>query len=163
MAMARGRSNELLVFIDSTGRTYALPAHAAVRAGAGEPLTGRLNPPSARPSPASRSAVRAPPVLASSAGRSFVARLEDLVGNKAGKVALNPASGALMLPPTPVGDPDTDLLAAVTTAGRLLVFPVSELPSSRAARATRSSTSPRPRSKGRRCSASPPSVRDRSS
>lgn len=68
-------------------------------------------------------------ILASSAGHGFVARLEDLVSrNKAGKVALNPAKGAEVLPPVPVADPDQDLLAAVTDSGRLLVFPVAELP-----------------------------------
>jgi Type IIA topoisomerase (DNA gyrase/topo II, topoisomerase IV), A subunit len=68
-------------------------------------------------------------ILASSAGHGFVARLEDLVGrNKAGKVALNPAKGAEVLPPVPVADPGQDLLAAVTDSGRLLVFPVAELP-----------------------------------
>ena len=131
LAMARGRSNELLVFIDSTGRTYALPAHTLPSArGQGEPLTGRLNPPSGATFPGvALGGARAAVILASSAGHGFVARLEDLVSrNKAGKVALNPANGALVLPPTPVGDPDVDLLAAVTTAGRLLVFPVSELP-----------------------------------
>ena len=131
LAMARGRSNELLVFIDSTGRTYALPAHTLPSArGQGEPLTGRLNPPSGATFPGvALGSARAAVILASSAGHGFVARLEDLVSrNKAGKVALNPANGALVLPPTPVGDPDADLLAAVTTAGRLLVFPVSELP-----------------------------------
>ena len=129
--MARGRSNELLVFIDSTGRTYALAAHTLPSArGQGEPLTGRLNPPSGATFPGvALGGARAAVILASSAGHGFVARLEDLVSrNKAGKVALNPAGGAHVLPPTPVGDPATDLLAAVTTAGRLLVFPVSELP-----------------------------------
>ena len=131
LAMARGRSNELLVFIDSTGRTYALPAHTLPSArGQGEPLTGRLNPPSGATFPGvALGSARAAVILASSAGHGFVARLEDLVSrNKAGKVALNPANGALVLPPTPVRAPDADLLAAVTTAGRLLVFPVSELP-----------------------------------
>ena len=129
--MARGRSNELLVFIDSTGRTYALAAHTLPSArGQGEPLTGRLNPPSGATFPGvALGGARAAVILASSAGHGFVARLEDLVSrNKAGKVALNPAGGAHVLPPIPVGNPATDLLAAVTTAGRLLVFPVSELP-----------------------------------
>ncbi len=45
-AIARGRSNQLAVFIDSTGRAYALPAHTLPSArGQGEPLSGRLKPP----------------------------------------------------------------------------------------------------------------------
>ncbi|MDE2088677.1 MAG: DNA topoisomerase IV subunit A, partial [Gammaproteobacteria bacterium] len=44
-AVARGRSNQLTVFLDSSGRAYALPAHSLPSArGQGEPLTGRLNP-----------------------------------------------------------------------------------------------------------------------
>ena len=129
--MARGRSNELLVFLDSTGRTYSLPAHTLPSArGQGEPLSGRLNPPSgATFAGVALGGARAAVILASSAGHGFVARLEDLVSrNKAGKVALNPAKGAEVLAPTPVADPEQDLLAAVTSAGRLLVFPVAELP-----------------------------------
>ena len=122
-----GRSNELLVFIDSTVGPAAGACPASARGH--EPLTGGLGPPSGATALVSPSAALAAVILASSAGLGFVARLEDLVSrNKAGKVALNPANGALVLPPTPVGDPDADLLAAVTTAGRLLVFPVSELP-----------------------------------
>ena len=43
---ARGRSNQLAVLIDSTGRTYSLPAHELPSAkGPGEPLTAFLSPP----------------------------------------------------------------------------------------------------------------------
>src|SRR6185369_12606152 len=43
---AKGRSNQLAVVIDSTGRTYALPAHELPSAkGHGEPLTAFLSPP----------------------------------------------------------------------------------------------------------------------
>ncbi|HXL97453.1 MAG TPA: DNA topoisomerase IV subunit A, partial [Steroidobacteraceae bacterium] len=45
-AAARGRSTQLAVFIDSTGRAYSLPAHSLPSArGQGEPLSGRLDPP----------------------------------------------------------------------------------------------------------------------
>ena len=45
-ALARGRSLQPAVFIDSTGRTYTLPAHSLPGArGYGEPLSGRLDPP----------------------------------------------------------------------------------------------------------------------
>jgi topoisomerase-4 subunit A len=67
-------------------------------------------------------------LLGSSAGYGFVARLGELFAkNKAGKAVLSVGS-ARALPPVPIGDLETDLLAAVTDAGRLLVFPVSELP-----------------------------------
>ncbi|MEC8601155.1 MAG: DNA topoisomerase IV subunit A, partial [Pseudomonadota bacterium] len=42
---ARGKSNQTAVFLDSTGRTYALAAHTLPSArGQGEPLTGKINP-----------------------------------------------------------------------------------------------------------------------
>ena len=46
LAAARGRSTQLAVFLDSTGRAYSLPAHTLPSArGQGEPLSGRLDPP----------------------------------------------------------------------------------------------------------------------
>ena len=46
MAAVRGRSTQLAVFLDTTGRTYSLPAHTLPSArGQGEPLTGRFSPP----------------------------------------------------------------------------------------------------------------------
>ncbi|HWK73463.1 MAG TPA: DNA topoisomerase IV subunit A, partial [Povalibacter sp.] len=45
--VARGRSNQTVAFLDSTGRAYALAAHSLPSArGMGEPLTGRISPPS---------------------------------------------------------------------------------------------------------------------
>ncbi|HSG88990.1 MAG TPA: DNA topoisomerase IV subunit A [Pseudomonadales bacterium] len=129
--MARGRSNELLVFLDSTGRSYSLQAHTLPSArGNGEPLSGRLNPPSgATFAGVAIGGARTAVVLASSAGYGFVARLEDLVSkNRAGKAVLTLPKHAAVLEPIVVEDPESDDLVAVTTAGRVLVFPVAELP-----------------------------------
>ena len=68
-------------------------------------------------------------LMASSAGYGFLCRLGDLVGKqKAGKAVLTLPEGALVLPPQRVEAPESDLLVAVSSAGRMLVFPVSELP-----------------------------------
>lgn len=49
-AAARGMSNQPVVFIDSTGRSYALdPLTLPSARGQGEPLTGKLTPPPGRP------------------------------------------------------------------------------------------------------------------
>ena len=46
LSAARGRSNQLAVFIDSTGRAYTVGAHTLPSArGQGEPLSGYFNPP----------------------------------------------------------------------------------------------------------------------
>lgn len=129
--MARGRSNELLLFVDSTGRGYSLPAHTLPSArGNGEPLSGRLNPPSgATFAGVALGGGRDALLLATSAGHGFVARLEDLVTkNRTGKSVITVPKGASVLPPAEIADVEADLLVAVTSAGRMLVFPVAELP-----------------------------------
>lgn len=126
-----GRSNQFAVFIDSTGRSYSLPAHTLPSArGQGEPLTGRLTPPAG----ATFECALMPEdnqqfILASDAGYGFVVNSEDMQAkNKAGKALLSLPNGALVLAPVLVRDKATDLLAAVTNEGRLLIFPVAELP-----------------------------------
>lgn len=130
-AAAQGKSNQYAVFIDSTGRSYSLPAHSLPSArGQGEPLTGRLTPPPG----ASFECVLLPEdealyVAASDAGYGFVVKGEDLQAkNKAGKALLSLPAGAKVLPPRPLNDLDEDWLAAVTTEGRLLLFKVADLP-----------------------------------
>jgi len=130
-AAAVGRSNQFAVFIDSTGRSYSLAAHSLPSArGQGEPLTGRLTPPPG----ASFECVLLPEdealyVIASDAGYGFVVKGDDLQAkNKAGKALLSLPNGARVVAPRPLGSLDQDWLAAVTTEGRLLVFPVRDLP-----------------------------------
>ena len=130
-AAAAGRSNQYAVFIDSTGRSYSLAAHSLPSArGQGEPLTGRLTPPPG----ASFECVLLPDdealyVIASDAGYGFVVKGEDLQAkNKAGKALLSLPAGARVVPPRPLKNRDQDWLAAVTTEGRLLVFPIRDLP-----------------------------------
>ncbi len=130
-AAALGKSNQLATFFDSSGRSYSLPAHTLPSArGQGEPLTGRVSPP---PGAEFLSVVLGSPeelwLLASDAGYGFVARLEDLLAKqKAGKAILTLPAGARVLAPLPVLQQQSDLLAAVTNEGRLLIFPVAELP-----------------------------------
>ncbi|MCQ4346286.1 DNA topoisomerase IV subunit A [Pseudomonas stutzeri] len=130
-AAAPGRSNQQAVFLDSTGRSYSLPAHSLPSArGQGEPLTGRLAPPAG----AVFETVLLPEenalyLLASDAGYGFVTRGEDLLAkNKAGKALLSLPEGAKAMTPRPVGDPAGDRLVSVTSEGRLLLFPVADLP-----------------------------------
>ncbi|MFV0454689.1 MAG: DNA topoisomerase IV subunit A [Pseudomonas sp.] len=130
-AAAPGRSNQYAVFIDSTGRSYSLAAHSLPSArGQGEPLTGRLTPPPG----ASFECVLLPEddalyVIASDAGYGFVVKGEDLQAkNKAGKALLSLPVGARVIAPRSLDSRDEDWLAAVTTEGRLLVFPVRDLP-----------------------------------
>jgi len=130
-AVARGRSTQQAVFLDSTGRAYSLPAHALPSArGQGEPLSGRLDPPDGASFPGVL--IGEPEerwVLASSAGYGFVVKLEDLHSrNRAGKAVLKVPEGSSVIAPVPVPAVDGALVAAVNSDGRLLTFPVSDLP-----------------------------------
>ena len=130
LAAAAGRSNQLAVFVDSTGRAYSLPAHTLPSARSqGEPLSGRLKPPDG----ASFRAVLIGTnddrwVLASSTGYGFVVKLQDLHSrNKAGKVALTLPKGATVVPAARIHEED-EYLAVVSSDGRFLVFSLEELP-----------------------------------
>ncbi len=128
---ANGRTNQQAVFLDSTGRSYSLPAHTFPSArGQGEPLTGRLNPPAGAVFTAVLSGdVNDLYLLSTDAGYGFIARLGDMVSkNKNGKALLNVSKGARVLPPVPIHDVASDLLAAISNTGHLLVFPVQDLP-----------------------------------
>ena len=130
-AVAQGRSNQTVVFLDNTGRSYSLAAHSLPSArGQGEPLTGRLTPPAgARFEWVLLPEDEALYVVASDAGYGFLVKGEELQAkNKAGKVLLTLPEGGQVLPPQRVTELETTQLAALTNDGRLLVFPVGELP-----------------------------------
>jgi topoisomerase-4 subunit A len=131
--MARGQSLQLAVFIDSTGRSYAVPAHTLPSArGLGEPLSGRLNPPDgAKFAGVAMGDPESLWLLASDAGYGFTVRLKELITDRrAGKTVLNVPAGALVLPPSPVPGPDALVAVAAKgdDSGRLLVFKVADVP-----------------------------------
>jgi topoisomerase-4 subunit A len=128
---AKGRSNQLAVFIDSTGRTYALPAHELPSAkGHGEPLTAFLSPPAGA---TFVGAMMGEPddlwLMTTDDGYGFIVRFEELITDrKAGKAVVNVSDGAVLLRPQRVGSMEHDWIAAATTAGKLLLFGADELP-----------------------------------
>ncbi|HEY0512083.1 MAG TPA: DNA topoisomerase IV subunit A [Thermoanaerobaculia bacterium] len=131
-AMAvKGRTNQSAVFLDSTGRTYSLAAHALPSArGQGEPLSSHVTPP---PGATFVGVMLGNDedlyLMATSAGYGFIARLGDLqTRQRAGKAVITVPDGARVLPPIRVTNPDAELLAAASDAGRLLVFPLKDLP-----------------------------------
>jgi len=131
LTAALGRSTQAAMFIDSSGRCYALPAHTLPSArGQGEPLTGRLTPPDGA---VFRGVMAggddACYLLASDAGYGFIARLGDLYSkNKKGKTALTVPRGARVLLPVAVTDIKTDRMAAISADGHLLITPLSDVP-----------------------------------
>jgi topoisomerase IV subunit A len=129
-SMARGRSLQPAVFIDSTGRTYTLPAHSLPSArGNGEPLSSRLNPPDG----AKFAGVMLGEsddlwLLATDAGYGFTVRFKELLTDrKAGKTVLSVPENAHVLPPVLVPSADAWLFT-VSNEGKLLGFKVADLP-----------------------------------
>ena len=127
---ARGRSLQQAVFIDSTGRTYSLPAHSLPSArGLGDPLSGRFNPPDG--AKFAGVMIGEPEdlwLLASDAGYGFTVRLKELITDRrAGKTILNVPENSHVLPPALVPSADS-LVVAVSSEGKLLAFPVRDVP-----------------------------------
>jgi topoisomerase IV subunit A len=126
-----GRSNQDVVFLDSTGRAYTAAAHTLPSArGQGEPLTGRVNPPSGAFFTGLAFGDKEQKfVVASDAGYGFITRLEDmLTKNKAGKSLVTVPKGGMVIQPAIVNDPAHEFIAAFSNEGRLLIFPVEDLP-----------------------------------
>ena len=131
LASAQGRSNQLAMFIDSTGRVYSVIAGTLPSArGQGEPLSSRFKPPDgAGFCGAMIGDNEQKYLLASDAGYGFVANLADLVSrNKAGKSILRVPAGGKAVVPAPVPRDKECLIAAVSSIGRLLLFEMEELP-----------------------------------
>lgn len=131
LTSVKARSNQQIVFLDETGRSYSLSAHSLPSArGQGEPLSGRLQ---------SAPEVRFVAVLAvesdktilltNTAGYGFVTTLDNLLAkNKAGKALFNLPKGAKILPPMMLEDQQNAQIAVASGDGRLLVFAASEIP-----------------------------------
>ena len=129
LAHAQGKSNEKVYLMDNTGRSYRLDAHTLPSArGQGEPLTSLLKP------TGGASFVNvlmgqddSKLIMASSQGYGFINTFADLDTNqKAGKNVIN-FDDACSLIIHQIGEQDT-LVGVVSSAGHLLVYPLTELP-----------------------------------
>ncbi|MET0010321.1 MAG: DNA topoisomerase IV subunit A, partial [Candidatus Thiodiazotropha sp. 6PLUC4] len=131
LAATRLKSNQQAVFLDSNGRSYSLPAHTLPSARSqGEPLTGRLSPATG----ATFCAVlggdtQQEYLLASDAGYGFRVGLADMLAkNKSGKALLSLPKGGQVMVPEMITDLESDRVVSISNEGRMLVFPVAELP-----------------------------------
>ena len=129
--VAKGRSNQMTTLFDSTGRTYTLPTHTLPSARSqGEPLTGRISPPTGA---TFKAAIldddKALYLVASDAGYGFVTTVGDMITrNKNGKTTLTLPKNAQVLPPVKIVDVENQFVVAISNEGRMLVFPLKELP-----------------------------------
>jgi len=130
LAHACGKSNQPVIFIDSTGRSYALdPLSLPSARSQGEPLTGKLTLPAGA---AIEQVIMEPEkqelLMASDAGYGFICKFEDLIArNKAGKALISLPENAKVLKPETLSE-SASLLVSLTSAGRMLIFPVRDLP-----------------------------------
>ena len=126
-----GKTNDILVCIDSNGRTYSIAAHSLPSARSfGEPLSSSCKPKSgATFCGLMMGNAKTEYLLATSAGYGFIAPLDELnTRNKAGKATLKVADGTNVMRPLRVHDFEGDWIAVITNVGRLLIFTVGELP-----------------------------------
>ena len=126
-----GRSNQLVAFIDSTGRSYSTSIHTLPSArGTGEPLTSRFNPP---PGASFIASITGNPeqsiLVASDAGYGFITTLSELYSkNRNGKALLKLPTQSQVLQPQLIDNLETNYIATATNTGYLLIIPAKELP-----------------------------------
>ncbi|MCP4076794.1 MAG: DNA topoisomerase IV subunit A [Gammaproteobacteria bacterium] len=131
LSSAQGKSNQQAVFIDSSGRSYAAPAHSLPSArGQGEPLTGRFKP-AAGTSYVSTVMGRDDDLflMSTTFGYGFICKFSDMVTkNKNGKALISIPAGAELLPPVAISNVDEQQIVAITSEGYIAVIALNELP-----------------------------------
>jgi topoisomerase-4 subunit A len=131
LASARGKSNQPAVFLGSDGRSYSLESHSLPSARSqGEPITGRLN---INAGTSIRQVVMGEEsqlwLVGSDAGYGFVCKGSDLLSkNRSGKALVTLPQGAEVITPSTIGDLESDEILAITNQGRMLLFPIKDLP-----------------------------------
>ena len=127
---ARGKSNQLTVFIDSNGKAYSIPSHSLPSArGMGEPITGRLNADSGVQFVSSVIGKEGNKFLImNTAGYGYISEYQNMISNKkTGRAFMKLPDNAKMLKAIPVKENHTHI-AAVSNIGKLLIFNIEELP-----------------------------------
>tara|TARA_B100001250_G_scaffold330995_1_gene296012 strand:- start:1673 stop:3922 length:2250 start_codon:yes stop_codon:yes gene_type:complete len=127
---ARGKSNQLAVFLDSNGKAYSIPSHSLPSArGMGEPITGRLNADSGVKFISS--VIGADDdrfLIMNTAGYGYISEYKNMISNKkTGRAFMKLPDNAEMLKAIPVRANHTHI-AAVSNIGKLLIFKLDELP-----------------------------------
>ncbi|MDK9737568.1 DNA topoisomerase IV subunit A [Vibrio sp. D404a] len=131
LASTRGKSNQQAVFLGSDGRSYSLESHSLPSARSqGEPITGRLN---ISAGSSIRQVVMGEDdqlwLVGSDAGYGFVCKGSDLLSkNKSGKALVNLPQASEVMLPSPIEDLETNEILAITNQGRMLLFPIKDLP-----------------------------------
>ncbi len=128
---AKGRSNLPVVFLGSDGRAFTTDAHTLPTARSqGEPLTGRFNLVTGSTFVHCVMATdESKYLLVSDAGYGFVTSFNDMVSrNKNGKALISLPEAARVMAPQLITNMESDNCLAITSEGRMLIFPVKNLP-----------------------------------
>ena len=131
LCSAKGRSTQLVAFIDSSGRAFSCDAHALPSARSqGEPLTGRFSIVGGENiEHVVMAADDKQYLFGSDAGYGFVGQFSDMLSKaKAGKAFVSLPSAAKVIRPQPVTDVKTDWCLCISNEGRMLLFPLKDLP-----------------------------------
>ncbi len=131
LAHACGKSNQQAVLLGSDGRSYSIESHTLPSArGQGEPITGRLN---VAEGTTIRQVIMGEEeqlwLVGSDAGYGFVCKGSDLLSkNRSGKALVNLPENAEIMTPYSVHDLQSDEILTITNLGRMLLFPIKDLP-----------------------------------
>lgn len=131
LTSSKGRSTQVVAFIDSSGRAFSCEAHTLPSARSqGEPLTGKFTIVGGE---MIEHSIMAPDeqsfLIGSDAGYGFVAKFSDMLSkNKAGKAFVSLPSSAKVMQPQLVADLESDWCMCISNEGRMLLFPLKDLP-----------------------------------
>ncbi|MDA8621125.1 DNA topoisomerase IV subunit A [Psychrosphaera sp.] len=128
---AKGKSNQPVVFVDSSGRSFSADAHSLPSARSqGEPLSGRFSIVAGETLEYTLMSNSEQQFLISSdAGYGFVCKFEDMITRqKAGKALVRLPTGAKLLEPQTTKNIENDDCLVISNEGRMLVFPLKDLP-----------------------------------
>ena len=131
LCSAKGRSNRPVVFIDTSGRAYTTDVHTLPTARSqGEPLTGRFNLVAGETfTKVLMADDESQYLLTCDAGYGFVGSFKDMISrNKNGKALLTLPASSKVITPKLISDLESQLCLSITSEGRMLIFPLKDLP-----------------------------------
>lgn len=128
---SEGKMNDIVTFLMSDGKSFSLDVHSLSSSrGSGEPLSSKLN---FMPTTEVQQMFFPDPVfhymISSSFGYGFIIEGNKLISkNKSGKLLINISSGVNLLEPKKIIDIESEYAINITNKGRLLLFPLKQLP-----------------------------------
>jgi len=127
---AQGRNNQMANFFDSTGKCFSLPSFSLPSArGMGEPITGRV---SAESGVSFQGVIAGADeekfIISTSAGYGFISEIRNTLSNKkTGKNFIKLTPQSKLVPPIKIL-PHHQLIVAISSIGRMLIFSLDSLP-----------------------------------